>query len=69
MTYATESGHKIWSLQCQSLYRSGSLKTVTGGLTKYKLDLVGLQKVKWDGVVLKQQIINFFVQMGILIMS
>jgi hypothetical protein len=51
MTYATESGHKIWNLQCQSLYRSGSLKTVAGGLTKCKLDLVGFQKVKWDGVV------------------
>jgi hypothetical protein len=30
------------------VYRSGSLKTVTGELTEYKLDLVGVQEVRWD---------------------
>jgi exonuclease III len=30
------------------LYRSGSLKTVSGELANYKLDLVGVQEVRWD---------------------
>ena len=32
----------------KNLYRSGSLKTVARGLAKYKLDLVGVQGVRWD---------------------
>jgi hypothetical protein len=31
-----------------SLYRSGSLKMVARKLGKYKLDLVGVQEVRWD---------------------
>jgi hypothetical protein len=31
-----------------SLYRSGSLIIVSRKLAKYKLDLVGVQEVKWD---------------------
>jgi exonuclease III len=31
-----------------SLYRSGSLKTVARELGKYKLDLVGVQEVRWN---------------------
>jgi hypothetical protein len=34
-----------WNIR--SLYRSGSLQTVSGELTKYKLDSVGV-KVRWD---------------------
>jgi hypothetical protein len=34
-----------WTVR--SLYRSGSLKTVSRELAKYKLDLVGVQEVKW----------------------
>jgi hypothetical protein len=30
------------------LYRSGSLRTVARELTRYKLDLVGVQVVRWD---------------------
>jgi hypothetical protein len=29
-------------------YRSGSLKTVARELGKYKLDLVGVQEVRWN---------------------
>jgi hypothetical protein len=36
----------MWNVR--SLSRSGSLKTVSGELAKYKLDLVGVQEVKWD---------------------
>jgi hypothetical protein len=32
----------------RSQYRSGSLKTVARELPRYKLDLVGLQEVRWD---------------------
>jgi exonuclease III len=35
-----------WNVR--SLYRSGSLKTVSGELAKCKLDLVGVQEVRWD---------------------
>jgi exonuclease III len=35
-----------WNVR--SLYRPGSLKTVSGELAKYKLDLVGVQEVRWD---------------------
>jgi exonuclease III len=31
-----------------SLYKSGSLKMVARELGKYKLDLVGVQEVRWD---------------------
>jgi exonuclease III len=35
-----------WNVR--SLYRSGSLKTISGELAKYKLDLVGVQEVRCD---------------------
>jgi len=35
-----------WNVR--SLYRSGSLATVTRELARYKLDLVGVQEVRWD---------------------
>jgi hypothetical protein len=35
-----------WNVR--SLYRSEYLKTVSGELAKYKLDLVGVPEVIWD---------------------
>jgi exonuclease III len=35
-----------WNVR--SLYRAGSLMTVAKELSKYKLNLVGLQEVRWD---------------------
>jgi exonuclease III len=35
-----------WNVR--SLYRIGSLKTVARDLGKYKLDLVGVQEVRWE---------------------
>jgi exonuclease III len=35
-----------WNIR--SLYRIGSLKTVARELGKYKLDLVGVQEVRWE---------------------
>jgi hypothetical protein len=37
----------LWNVM--SLYRAGSLKTVSRELDKYKLDLVGVQEVRWEG--------------------
>jgi hypothetical protein len=36
-----------WNVR--SMYRAGSLLTVSKELSKYKLDLVGVQKVRWEG--------------------
>jgi hypothetical protein len=33
----------------RSLYRAGFLMTASKELTKYKLDLVGVQEVRWEG--------------------
>jgi hypothetical protein len=33
----------------RSLYRADSLKTVSLELSKYRLDLVGVQEVRWEG--------------------
>jgi exonuclease III len=35
-----------WNVR--SLYRVGSFKTVARELGKYKLDLVGVQEVRWE---------------------
>ena len=35
-----------WNVR--SLYRSGSLKTVAREFARYKLDVVGIQEVRWD---------------------
>jgi exonuclease III len=37
----------LWNVR--SLYKAGSLKTVSRELARYKLDLVGVQEVKWEG--------------------
>jgi hypothetical protein len=33
----------------RSLYRVGAIKSVVGELEKYKLDLVGIEEVRWEG--------------------
>jgi hypothetical protein len=35
-----------WNVR--SKYRAGSLRVVGGEISKYKLDLVGVQEVRWD---------------------
>jgi hypothetical protein len=37
----------LWNVR--SLYRAASLMTVLRELLKYKLDLVGVQEVRWEG--------------------
>jgi hypothetical protein len=53
---ATRQRPKLWNLDkrfgtwnVRSLYRAGSLKTVSRELARYKLDLVGVQEVRWEG--------------------
>jgi hypothetical protein len=36
-----------WNVR--SMYRAGSLKAVVEEISKCKLDLVGIQEVRWDG--------------------
>jgi exonuclease III len=36
-----------WNVR--SFYMAGSLKTVSRELARYKLDLVGVQEVRWEG--------------------
>jgi exonuclease III len=38
-----------WNVR--SLYRAGSLRAVAEEVSKYKLDLVGVQDVRWNGGV------------------
>jgi exonuclease III len=52
-----------WNVR--SLYRSGSLKTVARELGKYKLDLVDVQKVRWDkGGTERAEDYTFFYEAG-----
>jgi hypothetical protein len=37
----------LWNVR--SLYRAGSLMTVSRELSRYKLDLVGVQEARWEG--------------------
>jgi exonuclease III len=42
-----------WNVR--SLYRAGSLKTVSRELARYKIDLVGVQKVRWEAVAFSME--------------
>jgi hypothetical protein len=42
----------IWTVR--SLYRAGSLATVSKELSKYRLNLAGVQEVRWEGGGTKQ---------------
>jgi exonuclease III len=40
---------RLGTWNVRSLYRAGSLITVSKELSKYRLDLVGVQEVRWEG--------------------
>jgi hypothetical protein len=40
--------HEIWKCNIRSLYKTGPLKRVAKELWNYKLDLVGVQEVRWE---------------------
>jgi exonuclease III len=39
---------RLGTWNVRSLYRAGSLKVAARDLARYKLDLVGVQEVRWD---------------------
>ena len=39
---------KLRTWNVRSLYRAGSLKAAARELARYKLDVVGVQEVRWD---------------------
>jgi len=43
-----QRGMKIGTWNVRNLYRAGSLKAATRELVRYKLDVVGVQEVRWD---------------------
>ena len=52
-----------WNIR--SLFRAGSLKAVARKLARYKLDLVGVQEVRWDeGGTVRAGDYNFFYGKG-----
>ena len=52
-----------WNVR--SLYRAGSLTAVTRELARYKLDLVGMQEVRWDkGDTVRAGDYNYFYGKG-----
>jgi hypothetical protein len=44
-----KKGHEIWYWNVRSLCRVGAIKSVVGELEKYKLHLMGVQEVRWEG--------------------
>jgi hypothetical protein len=58
----------LWNVR--SLYRAGSLMTVSRELARYKLDLVGVQEVRWEGGGTEPAgEYTFFLQRGMRIMN
>ena len=52
---------RVGTLNVRSLYRAGSLKAAARELARYKLDLVGVQEVRWDkGATVRAGDYNFF---------
>jgi hypothetical protein len=57
-TDSMDKRSKLWNMgirfgmwNVRSLYRAGSLMTVSRELARYKLDLAGVQEVRWEGGV------------------
>jgi hypothetical protein len=42
-------GLRFGTWNVRSMYREGSLRAVAEEISKYTLDLVGVQEVRWDG--------------------
>ena len=56
---------RVGTLNIRSLYRAGSLKAAARELARYKLDVVGLQEVRWDkGGAVRAKDYNFFYEKG-----
>jgi hypothetical protein len=58
-------GHSRGTWKVRSLYRVGSLKTVSRELARYTFDLVGVQEVRWeDGGTEPAGEYTFFMERG-----
>jgi len=56
---------KLGTWNVMSLYRAGSLKAAARGLGRYKLDVVGVQEVRWDkGGTVREGDYDFFYGKG-----
>ena len=56
---------KLDTWNVRSLYRAGSLKAAARELARYKLDIVGVQEVRWDkGETVRAGDYNFFYGKG-----
>ena len=56
---------KLETWNVRSLYRAGSLKAAARELARYKLDVVGVQEVRWDkGGTVRAGDYNFFWDVG-----
>jgi exonuclease III len=56
-----------WNVR--SMYRSGSLRVVGEDISKYKLDLVGVQEVRWEVALNEQANIHFSMEKEMKIMN
>jgi len=60
-----QRGMKIRTWNVRSLYRAGSLKAAARELVWYKLDVVGVQEVRWDkGGTIRAGYYDFFYGKG-----
>jgi hypothetical protein len=54
-----------WNIR--SLCREGAIKSVLAKLERYKLDLVGVKEVRWEGEGYQTAIIHLSIEKGMLI--
>jgi hypothetical protein len=47
-THTRKYGHEIEYVECWGLYWAGLVITDLKEMSRYKLDLVGIQEVRWD---------------------
>jgi len=60
-----QRGMKLGPWNVRSLYRAGSLKSAARELGRYKLDVVGVQEVRWDkGGTVREGDYDFFYRKG-----
>ena len=60
-----QRGMKLGTWNVRSLYRAGSLKAAARELGRYKLDVVGVQDVRWDkGDTVREWDYDFFYGKG-----
>jgi len=60
-----QGGMKLGTWNVRSLYRAGSLEAATRELGRYKLDVVGVQEVRWDkGGRVRERDYDFFYGKG-----